>query len=209
MRNKTVTKPFQVLAAPCEFTHEEKRSLFTAVLTPVSSRGQAMVELEEIRNSRPGASHYCWAYILGDAEQPHSQAFNDDGEPGGTAGKPILNVLVHRQAGNCLAVVVRVFGGVKLGAGGLVRAYGAAVSQALDAARWQMVTPAIEVLIHTTFAQEERIRHLLSLSGLEPSGSDYSEHVSLSVTIPESELERVWEQVSAATSGQAQLQILT
>ncbi len=208
MSDKTVSKPYQILASACEYTHEEKRSLFSAILRPVSSRGQAMAELEEIRKSWPGASHYCWAYILGDTEQPQAQAFSDNGEPAGTAGKPILNVLGHRQAGNCLAVVVRVFGGVKLGAGGLVRAYSAAVSQALDSACWQMVTPTAEVLIHTSFAQEERIRHLLSLSGLEPSASDYSDQVSLSVAVPEGELAELRERISEATSGQAQLQLL-
>lgn len=209
MSDKPAPTPYQVLAAPCEFTHEEKRSLFTAILVPVVSRAQAMAALEEIRLSRPGASHYCWAYILGDAEQPQAQAFNDDGEPAGTAGKPILNVLGHRQAGNCLAVVVRVFGGIKLGAGGLVRAYSAAASQALDLAHWQTITPTVEALIYISFALEERIRHLLSQSGLEPSATDYSEQVALKVLIPESELERLWEQISAATSGRAQLKILT
>lgn len=209
MSDKTAFKSYQVLAMPCEFTHEEKRSLFTAVLTPAASRDQAMAVLEDIRESRPGASHYCWAYILGDTEQPLGQAFNDDGEPAGTAGKPILNVLGHRRAGNCLAVVVRVFGGVKLGAGGLVRAYGAAVSQALDIAQWQTITPAVEAQIGTSFALEERVRHLLSQSGLEPSATDYSEQVSLLVSIPENDLERLWGQITEATSGQAKLKILS
>jgi uncharacterized YigZ family protein len=205
MLDKAASNSYQVLAGPCEYTHEEKRSLFTAVLLPVTSRGQAMEALEELRQSRPGASHYCWAYVLGDAHQPESQAFNDDGEPGGPAGKPILNVLSHRQAGNCLAVVVRVFGGVKLGAGGLVRAYSAAVSHAAERAVWQTLIPTAPALIEADFAWEERIRHCLAQKGFDVERVSYGQGVLLNISVSPAEFTPLADELRQITSGQARI----
>jgi len=198
--------PYPALARASEAVFEEKRSTFTAILIPVSDRDQAMTALEQIRTERPGASHYCWAYILGPAHQPRSQAFNDDGEPSGTAGKPILHVLTQRDAGDCLAVVVRTFGGVKLGAGGLVRAYGASVSQALDRAQWRQVTPTRPVTIGVDFAHEERVRHSLEQHGIGVVSADYSQQVQLAVQVPESVQPSLRAEIQQLTSGQFQWQ---
>jgi uncharacterized YigZ family protein len=196
-----MSQGYQVLAAPCEYQYEEKRSTFTAVLAPVAEREAALAHLAHIRRERPGASHYCWAYILGSAYQPHSMAFNDDGEPGGTAGKPMLNVLEHRQAGNCMAVVVRTFGGTKLGAGGLVRAYGAAVSGALDAARWRWITPSVAVTIMVSFALEERVRHCLEQHGMGVLEAQYSTQVALTTEVPEALYAQLQTALNELTSG--------
>src|SRR5690625_3576287 len=131
----TPTTPYRAIARSYQYTLEEKRSLFHTYLFPVQTREQALAHVEQLRIEQPGATHYCWAYLLGPADQPRSQAFNDDGEPSGTAGKPMLHVLTQRGAGDCLAVVVRIFGGIKLGAGGLVRGkythdYGQTVARA-------------------------------------------------------------------------------
>ncbi|WP_111641122.1 IMPACT family protein [Marinimicrobium alkaliphilum] len=201
----TASTAYPVLASPCEWTHEEKRSQFIALLEPVTTREQAMAALERIRTERPGASHYCWAYILGPARQPLSQAFSDDGEPGGTAGKPMLNVLAHRDAGDTLAVVVRIFGGVKLGAGGLVRAYGAAVSGALDLAQWRTVTPSTAVTIHIDFAQEAALRHALEQRNLMVESAAYSQRVSLDVAVPMNDIEQLRDIVQTLTAGQGEL----
>lgn len=201
-QNQTPAAPHQALAAPCLAVYEEKRSTFTALLQPISNREQAMHELEAIRRKHPGASHYCWAYLLGSADQPRSQAFNDDGEPSGTAGRPILHVLTQRSAGDCLAVVVRTFGGIKLGAGGLVRAYGASVSQALDLAHWQTVTPTEDFQLCVGFAHEERIRHLLEQHRYTIMSVDYNQDVTLQVTVPQAEADRLSQEVQHLTSGQ-------
>lgn len=193
---------YPALADACETLLEEKRSTFTALLRPIDTREQALTALEQIRRERPGASHYCWAYILGSARQPRSQAFNDDGEPSGTAGKPILHVLTQRGAGDCLAVVVRTFGGIKLGAGGLVRAYGAAVSQALDRAQWRQITPASDLVIGVDFALEERIRHCLAQHELPVTSADYSRQVQIGTRVPQPLLESLRAEVQQLTSGQ-------
>ena len=200
-----MSQSYQVLAAPCEYLYEEKRSTFTAVLLPAQEREMALAQLEAIRRERPGASHYCWAYILGSASQPRSMAFSDDGEPGGTAGKPMLSVLEHRLAGDCMAVVVRTFGGTKLGAGGLVRAYGAAVSGALDSARWRRVTPTIRVAIAVGFALEERVRHGLMLRDIAITSVSYSREVTLVADVPEQTLEQLRAELAEWCSGAARV----
>lgn len=198
--------PYPALASASEAMFEEKRSTFTALLVPVTDRDQAMAALAQIRSERPGASHYCWAYVLGSAKQPRSQAFNDDGEPSGTAGKPILHVLTQRDAGDCLAVVVRTFGGVKLGAGGLVRAYGASVSQALDQAEWQEVTPTHPVTIVIDFAHEERVRRSLEQHLIGSVSADYRDRVYLQVQVPEATHDTLRDEIQALTSGHFQWQ---
>ena len=117
--------PF-TLAAPGHSELVIKKSRFLGCVEPVSGREQAVTRVAELRAQHPDARHVCWALMAGG----HSAA-NDDGEPGGTAGRPMLDVLRHQDLEGVLATVGRYFGGVKLGAGGLVRAYTDAVAQAL------------------------------------------------------------------------------
>ncbi|MDO6748220.1 IMPACT family protein [Gilvimarinus sp. 1_MG-2023] len=198
-----MAQSYQALAQACRYLYEEKRSTFTAILTPVESREDAMAVLNKIRQAHPGASHYCWAYIVGSAQQPKLVAFSDDGEPSGTAGKPILNVLTHRQVGNCLAVVVRTFGGVKLGAGGLVRAYGASVSQAVDIATLRQVVPQQSLKIDAPFAYEQKIRLALNEQQATLEDVAYAEGVSLSVCLAEDRVAALIDHIRLLTSGQA------
>jgi uncharacterized YigZ family protein len=165
--DETMPRPFQTLTHPTHFCHEEKRRRFIAHLWPIKSKEEGFAHFEIIKQEHPEARHHCWAYVIGDPEQALAAGFNDDGEPGGTAGKPMLNVLMQRKVGNVFAVVVRYFGGIKLGAGGLTRAYGQAVSGALDAAELVMVVPTQAVSIQVEFALEQRVRNLLTQQGSE------------------------------------------
>ncbi len=117
------------LAAPVTSELLIKKSRFIACVQPVADRAAALVVVARLRSEHPGAAHVCWALLAGG-----QSAANDDGEPGGTAGRPMLEVLRHQDLEGVLATVVRYFGGVKLGAGGLVRAYTDAVAQALRGA---------------------------------------------------------------------------
>src|SRR5690554_4989999 len=201
MSQLPIATPYRALAQPCQWTLEEKRSLFHTYLFPVQTREQALAHVDQLRIEQPGASHYCWAYLLGPADQPRSQAFNDDGEPAGTAGKPMLHVLTQRGAGDCLAVIVRIFGGIKLGAGGLVRTYGAAVSQTLDRAEWRDVTPVTEVTISVPFADEERVRHCLEPLEATVLNVHYDQEVHLGIAVPSGGLNDLKERVQHLTSG--------
>jgi uncharacterized YigZ family protein len=113
---------------------EVKRSRFIAVLRRVGRAAEAQDFLDEQRRRYPDARHHCWAYIAGDEPSERAERAGDDGEPGGTAGVPMLQVLRTRGLIDVAVVVTRYFGGVKLGAGGLVRAYSGAVAAVVDAA---------------------------------------------------------------------------
>lgn len=114
---------------------EVKHSRFIATLRRVGDASSAQSFVDEQRRLFPDARHHCWAYIVGDSASARAERSSDDGEPGGTAGIPMLQVLRARELVDVVAVVTRYFGGIKLGAGGLVRAYSGAVSSAVDAAR--------------------------------------------------------------------------
>lgn len=114
------------LAAPVHHELIIKKSRFISCVEPCADRAAALARVAQLRAEHPGAAHVCWALLAGG-----QSAANDDGEPGGTAGRPMLEVLRHQDLDGVLATVVRYFGGVKLGAGGLVRAYTDAVAQAL------------------------------------------------------------------------------
>ncbi|UYP19813.1 IMPACT family protein [Rhodococcus sp. Z13] len=113
---------------------EVKHSRFRAALRRVDTAEAALAFVDRQRRLYPDARHHCWAFVVGDDITARAERSSDDGEPGGTAGVPMLQVLHHRDLVNVVAVVTRWFGGIKLGAGGLVRAYSGAVSVALDGA---------------------------------------------------------------------------
>ncbi|MFF0813605.1 IMPACT family protein [Rhodococcus sp. NPDC003318] len=114
---------------------EVKHSRFIAALRRVDGPGEAQDFLDVRRRLYPDARHHCWAYVTGNEPSDRAERSGDDGEPGGTAGVPMLQVLRARDLVDVAAVVTRYFGGVKLGAGGLVRAYSGAVAAAVDASR--------------------------------------------------------------------------
>ncbi len=143
--------------------YEIKKSRFHARVALAGSRDQALEVLQAARQAWPDARHHCWAYVIGNPHSPTAVASSDDGEPGGTAGRPILNVLQHKQVGDIMLVVSRYFGGVKLGAGGLVRAY----SQAAQA------------------AMEQPLRHWLQQHDGEVLEVDYSDVILCRVLLPD------------------------
>ena len=123
---------YSVPAREARFAQEIKRSRFIGVAIRVSSSEDATEALAALKKEFPDATHHCWAYVLGNPASSSHMRTDDDGEPSGTAGKPILNVLQHQDVGDILLVVVRYFGGTKLGAGGLVRAYSSTASGVME-----------------------------------------------------------------------------
>ena len=192
---------YSILAAATEHLLLEKNSEFLTFLHPVDNRDAAMTWVAQYRARYPDANHVCWAYIVGNTRQPQTQAFSDDGEPGGTAGKPMLHVLTERELGNCLAVVVRYFGGVKLGAGGLVRAYSNAVSQAAAKAELRMISPSVQLIVSVSFAFEARLRQLLQQYNASLDSVSYSDKVTLFISLPQDAEQALSEQLINATAG--------
>ena len=150
----------QTLAAAAHSELIIKKSRFIACVEPMPDRASAQARVATLWQQHPGATHVCWALLAGG-----QSAAVDDGEPSGTAGRPMLDVLRHQDLEGVLATVVRYFGGVKLGAGGLVRAYTDAVAQALLTASKQPSIALTELRFACDYAQEGLVRRALNSGG--------------------------------------------
>ena len=164
----------------------EKRSRFLGQVWRVSSEEEARARIEETKKKHYNARHNCWCYRLrkGDVER-----YSDDGEPQGTAGQPMLNVFQREGVTDAVCVVTRYFGGILLGAGGLVRAYTQSAKDALDAAGISVVRRWVAVELPCTYAQFESMRReVLAFSGVVEN-VDYGVNVVLSALLPEERTE--------------------
>lgn len=184
---------------------EIKRSRFLTRLRRVSSEDAAREVIAERRKVHFDASHNCTAFVLGpDSGVARS---SDDGEPAGTAGIPMLNVLHSRGLSDVVAVVTRYFGGIKLGGGGLVRAYSDAVAQAVEAAGIrtvaQLLVAEVEVDMGTAGQLEESLRGLRLPSGSDVQVTDttWGQSATIRVTIPPGELDQLNAALAALTQG--------
>jgi len=168
------------LATPCIRELEIRKSRFIGYAIPVEDRDAAMQALERLRDEHPTATHVCWALLAGG-----QSGMSDDGEPSGTAGRPILEVLRHHDLDGVLGAVVRYYGGVKLGAGGLVRAYTDAIASALlDAERVARIRYT-RLAIELGYPDEARVRRWMEQAGYELVDSAYGMTVKLVIKLPE------------------------
>lgn len=178
------------LARPVHAELIIKKSRFIACVQPMADRAGAQQVVAELWREHPGARHVCWALLAGG----HSAAV-DDGEPSGTAGRPMLEVLRHQDLEGVLATVVRYFGGIKLGAGGLVRAYTDAVAQALLKAEKIPIVHIVVLACELPYALEGMLRRELELAGASLDEVHHAEQVTMRFSIGE----------DAATALQARL----
>lgn len=170
------------LAAPAAAEIEIKKSRFIGLLYPLTTRTEARAKLAELRTQHPNAVHFCWVLMCdGDS------GLDDDGEPSGTAARPMYNVLVHKDVFNVLAVVVRYWGGMKLGAGGLTRAYGQAISEAIKLAELIPVEPMCERRFVLAFADESTLRRYCEQNGVMVLDAQYRDAVSLLLKMKKSQ----------------------
>ncbi|HBL95915.1 MAG TPA: YigZ family protein [Psychrobacter sp.] len=175
---------------------EIKKSEFIAYAYPVISREEAMFHVEQLREQYPDARHFCWGYIIGDPDNTTSAGFDDDGEPSGTAGRPILNVLQHKSIGNVIIIVVRYFGGIKLGAGGLTRAYAGAAQAAVDEMTLNPYVPMTQIHILAEFATEAQCRYMIESLGGHIDDVAYSKQVTLTATLAQADIESLKERLA-------------
>ncbi|GGB80409.1 YigZ family protein [Marinobacterium zhoushanense] len=188
MAENAVKEGYRVPAAQFEVETEVKKSRFIATGTPVGSETEMRAFIQAQRQRFPSANHHCSAYVIGQPLQPRAAGSDDDGEPSGTAGKPMLNVLMGQGVGDCCVVVTRFFGGIKLGAGGLVRAYGGAVKELL--AHWplELREPMAGVALEFSYDQQGSIDALLNRFDVGVEGSDYGAAVALQLALPQRNL---------------------
>lgn len=153
----------------------------------VSNRDEAKQFLQAKKSEYPDARHHCWAYLIGNPLSASNAAMNDDGEPSGTAGKPILNVIQHKHIGDVMVVVTRYFGGVKLGAGGLTRAYSSATEMVLSELSLKEQVAITTAFLACEFSQEQAIRHWAKQHDAALEVLQYSHQVEIKLSLPISE----------------------
>lgn len=177
---------YRTLTSSVEAEIEIKRSRFLSLLAPVADEDGAREVIAQRRAEHPKARHHCTAFVLD--PDSRTRRFSDDGEPAGTAGAPILDVLVGHELTYVLAVVTRYFGGTLLGAGGLVRAYGDATSQAVAAARIVTHSQRVPVTVTVDYALAAAIDRMAHAAGWTTE-SEYGAEVVVTVRIPPAELD--------------------
>lgn len=192
--------PYQIPSAPVIFEQVIKKSRFICSIGHAVSPEEARSAIDTVRSNHPKANHVCWAYI-GGAPDSLERGYSDDGEPHGTAGKPILSMLTYSGYGEIWATVTRYFGGVKLGTGGLVRAYGSSVKQALGLVK----TRTREMMIPCKITIEYNILPLIEalLAGEKVTVIEriFTENVSLDLLLPRARFNQIQQRLEDISGG--------
>ena len=181
--------------------YEEKKSRFLAACYRIENEEDAAGFIEAAKKKYWDARHNCYAYVLGADNE--LMRFSDDGEPSGTAGKPILEVLTARGIHNCLIIVTRYFGGTLLGTGGLVRAYQKSSIDAVDNSILARRTKGSRITISTDYSSAGKIQYAAQQNGWMLTDTIYAADVSLVIEVPMPERERVVKEAVQITSGKA------
>ncbi len=192
---------YRTIAEPGSIELEIRKSRFICHVGRASTDEDARAFIDRLRKRFWDANHNCSAYILEDRGE--IQRSSDDGEPSGTAGLPMLTVLLRRELTDTVSVVTRYFGGTKLGAGGLIRAYGQTVSGAIDAAGIVERRELTRVALTASFEDAGRLEHALRADSREPDDVEYGEQVTLLVTLDPAAVPEFRAWTAEQTSGRA------
>ena len=191
--------------APAEAELVEKRSRFIGQVKPVETEEEARAFVAQVKKKHYDARHNCWCYRLRDGGV---ERYSDDGEPQGTAGQPMLNVFQRGEVTNVVCVVTRYFGGVLLGAGGLVRAYTQSAKDALDAAGISVVRRWVEAAVHCPYSFFDRVRLEVEAHGGVLGETEYAADVTVHALLPEGQVEAFSARMTELTAGGTAVQIL-
>ncbi|RLP84149.1 YigZ family protein [Mycetocola lacteus] len=192
---------YRTIAAPVETEQEIKRSRFICFLTPVADEEEARAEIARVRALHPKARHHCTAFVLG--ERGQLKRSNDDGEPSGTAGAPMLDAIDGSELTFVVAIVVRYFGGILLGAGGLTRAYRAAVAEAVTHAKILRFEPRERIAVTLDYSTAAVVEAEALRRGWSIGEVEYGAAVTLRLGIPPEDREVAAERIAAHTAGAA------
>ncbi|SHK22536.1 YigZ family protein [Hespellia stercorisuis] len=182
----------------------EKKSRFIVTTFPVETEDEATAIIEKVKKQYWDARHNCWAYTVG-VEQPLVRC-SDDGEPSGTAGKPIMEVITGQELKNVLVIVTRYFGGTLLGTGGLVRAYTAAAKAGIDASVQVVKTFGYKLRVKTDYTGLGKIQYILGQRGLTILDSVYTDVVEVEVLVPAEDEERIVAEIVEGSNGKAEME---
>ncbi len=205
METDPCLEPYKIIEYGGSAEIEEKKSRFIAHVSAADTEEDALAFVEAQKKRFWDARHNCYAYVLGG--QPPVMRYSDDGEPSGTAGKPILEVLTGMDIRNAVVVVTRYFGGTLLGTGGLVRAYTKAAQAVLAASDVRTMRGGYELSVVTDYNDIGRIRYLLGERGIPADRADYAEQVTLHIYVPYEDKDIVVGEITEATAGKADISV--
>ncbi|GEM89378.1 IMPACT family protein [Oceanithermus desulfurans] len=195
-------RPLRTLAEPAGYEEEIRKSRFVCFAARADDAEEARLFLESVKD--PSATHNCWAYRIGPAYR-----FSDDGEPGGTAGQPILRAIEGHGLDHVVVVVTRYFGGVKLGAGGLARAYGGVAAECLRRARILEIQPQRRLLVAIPYALSAKLYPILVAAGARRLGEAYaSDHLVWEVEVDAARVPELEAALRDASKGSVRVQPL-
>lgn len=176
-------KSYKTVLKQAEYRFTERKSEFIGTVCPVSSEEEAIAFINSVKSRNRKAAHNCYAYIL---RENNISRYSDDNEPGGTAGVPIYDAIFKESLTDTAVVVTRYFGGILLGAGGLVRAYSAAASKTVKAAGIKIMTPAERMEIHVEYSLYGRLASVFSEYGVKINEEIFEENVKINLFVKES-----------------------
>jgi uncharacterized YigZ family protein len=195
--NARMSEVLHALTERCRHSEEIRKSRFLAQAAPIATAVQALDFLREA--SDPAATHNCWAYRIG-----QEYRFNDDGEPGGTAGRPILQAIEGQGIDNVMVVVTRWFGGIKLGAGGLVRAYGGTAAECLRLAPRQPIVAMARLGLHSDFAELPLLKARLKELQAEVEQETFTaDGVALQLRLPDNRVTEAQARINDISRGRS------
>lgn len=198
-------QPYLIPASPVTISEEIKKSRFITLLAHTSGVSEAKDFVQQVKQQHPTARHHCWAFVAGQPTDSQQLGFSDDGEPSGTAGKPILAQLMGSGIGEITAVVVRYYGGIKLGTGGLVRAYGSGVQQALKQIEVKYKVPQVEYTLQCDYGQLAIVETLLQQVEGQIIRSEYAQFVTLHLSLPATQASQAGDKLRDLSRGTLQL----
>ena len=196
-------EPYKILLSGGEGELVEKKSRFIATVRPVESEEEAVAFIEEMKKKYWDARHNCSAFVIG--KKAELTRCSDDGEPSGTAGRPMLEVLLGEGVRNIAVVVTRYFGGTLLGTGGLVRAYSGAVKEGLADCRIGTMRYGTRLSVETDYNGIGKIQYILAQRDLKPEDTVYTEKVTVKVLLPKEDAPGLIHEITEATSARAQI----
>lgn len=197
---------YDIPAEPLSVSEEIiKKSRFITLLAHTDGVEAARAFVQQVKSEHPAARHHCWAWVAGAPEDSQQLGFSDDGEPSGTAGKPMLAQLMGSHIGEITAVVVRYYGGIQLGTGGLVKAYGGGVQQGLKQLSRQLKVPMQPFRLSCDYAQLADIERMIKRFDGKLLDSEFLDVVSISLALPYAQIAGFTQNLSDISRGALQL----
>jgi len=204
MKTKTENnRSFPVPAGIYRYKEKIRQSRFIATIAPAPKPEDAKAFISKIRGELPDATHHCWAYVSGFPGDTAKIGMSDDGEPHGTAGRPMLNMLLHSGIGEIVAIVTRYFGGVKLGTGGLVRAYSGIVQTTLTSMPVVLKRHYRQLKLILGYQNVDSVKQLARSYNAEIINTQYHEKVIISFDVPVHRLDKFKNRITDITKGNA------